>query len=213
MNKGVDVFRPPPLRGEPMPVAKQVMLPLAAWSDLQIPLLQLDNGGAYIPLRPLCQTLLGTDDDRPQRSRISVDPILSQLTSHLPVQTPGGTQAMLCLSWLGIGRWIDRLNLASVRETYRARILDIMWAITFAAYEVISGQHALPTLITIVPPQPSPPLLAAFQENEAKNFLLLLAERVGRMEVANRDTKKLLAALAGASQDDEVCPCCGRAIE
>ena len=99
-----------------MPVAKQVMLPLAAWSDLQIPLLQLDNGGAYIPLRPLCQTLLGTDDDRPQRSRIKHDPILSQLTSHLPVQTPGGTQAMLCLSWLGIGRWIDRLNLASVRE-------------------------------------------------------------------------------------------------
>jgi hypothetical protein len=193
-----------------MPIAKQVTLPLATWADLQVPLLQIEGGGAYIPLRPLCQALFGTDDDRPQRTRIRHDPILSQLTCHLPVQTAGGTQDMLCLSWLGIGRWIDRLNLATVREAYRARILDLMWAITFAAYEVISGQKLLPALVTILPSQP---LLAAFQERDVRRFLFSLADRVGRMELANRDTKRLLSTLAGAAQEDSVCPCCGRALE
>jgi hypothetical protein len=94
---------------------------------------------------------------------------------------------MPCLSWLGIGRRIDCLNLADVREAYRARILDIMWAITFAAYEVISGQQTLPTLITIVPSQS---LLAALHEGDVKRFLLSLSERIGRMELASRDTKK-----------------------
>jgi hypothetical protein len=193
-----------------MPVAKQVMLPLAAWAGLDIPLLQIEGGGAYIPIKPLCLELLGTDDVRPQRQRIKQDPILSQLTCYLPVQTAGGTQEMLCLSWLGTGRWIDRLNLAHVREAYRARILDIMWAITFAAYEVISGSRTLPALITIVPAQS---LLTTFQEDDVKQFLLSLAERIGRIELASRDTKKLLATLAGETRDDGMCPCCGRALE
>ncbi len=193
-----------------MPIAKQVTLPLAAWASLDVPLLQIDGGGAYIPIKPLCQELLGTDDVRPQRQRIKQDPILSQLTCYLPVQTSGGTQEMLCLSWLGIGRWIDRLNLANVREAYRARILDIMWAITFAAYEVISGNRTLPSLLTIVPSQA---LLAAFHEDDITRFLLSLAERIGRIELASRDTKKLLATLAGASLEDGVCPCCGRMLE
>ena len=193
-----------------MPVAKQVTLPLAAWADLDVPLLQIEGGGAYIPIKPLCQELLGTDDVRPQRQRIKQDPILSQLTCYLPVQTAGGTQDLLCLSWLGIGRWIDRLNLAHVREAYRARILDIMWAITFAAYEVVSGSRTLPALITIVPAQS---LLATFQEDDIKQFLLSLAERIGRIELASRDTKNLLATLAGASLEDSICPCCGRMLE
>ena len=115
---------------------------------------------------------------------------------------------MLCLSWLGIGRWIDRLNLENVREGYRARILDIMWAITFAAYEVISGTRTLPTLITIVPPKP---LLAAFRDEDVKRFLFSLAERIGRMELATRDTKQVLTAMAGESLAEGECPCCGRA--
>jgi hypothetical protein len=190
-----------------MPLAKQVTLPLAEWADLEVPLLQLDGGSAYIPLKPLCQALLGIDDDRPQRQRIRHDPILSQLTCHLPVQTVGGTQEMLCLSWLGIGRWIDRLNLESVRETYRTRILDLMWAITFAAYEVISGTRTVPTLLTIVP---SKPLLAALREEDVHQFLLSLADRIGRMELANRDVKQLLTTIAGTQHDEDVCPCCGR---
>lgn len=197
-----------------MPIPRQVQLPLAEWADLNVPLLQVEDGGAYIPVKPLCQTLLGTDDDRPQRQRIRHDPILSQLTRHLPVQTVGGTQEMLCLSWLGIGRWIDRLNLENVRETYRPRILDIMWAITFAAYEIISGTRALPTLITIVPStNPVAPLLTAFREEDIKRFLFSLAERVGRMEVANRDLQQLLTSAANSSGEDQVCPCCGRALE
>jgi len=193
-----------------MPIAKQVTLPLAEWAGLDVPLLQVEGGGAYIPIKPLCQELLGTDDDRPQRQRIRHDPILSQLTGYLPVQTAGGTQEMLCLSWLGIGRWIDRLNLENVREAYRARILDIMWAITFAAYEVISGRQTLPTLITIVP---SGSVVAALREDDVKRFLLSLAERIGQMELANRDTKKLLTAMARGAQPDGTCPCCGRPFE
>jgi hypothetical protein len=189
-----------------MPIAKQVSLPLAEWANIDVPLLRIDGGGAYIPIKPLCQELLGTTDDRPQRQRIRHDPILNQLTCYLPVQTPGGTQEMLCLSWLGVGRWIDRLNLENVRETYRARILDIMWAITFAAYEVISGQRTLPSLITIVP---STPLLAAFREDDSKQFLLSLAERIGRMEVANRDVKRILMTLLAPSPEGDICPCCG----
>jgi hypothetical protein len=193
-----------------MPIARQVTLPLAEWADLNVPLLEVDQGGAYIPLKPLCQALLGTEDDRPQRQRIKHDPILSQLTAYLPVQTTGGTQDMLCLSWLGIGRWIDRLNLENVRETYRARILEIMWAITFAAYEVISGNRTLPTLITIVPQRP---LITAFRDEDVKRFLFSLAERVGRMELANRDTRHLLAAMVGDLAIDKECPCCGRALQ
>jgi len=193
-----------------MPIARQVLLPLAEWADLDVPLLQIDGGGAYIPIRPLCHALLGIEDDRPQRQRIKHDPVLRQLTDYLPVQTPGGTQEMLCLAWLGIGRWIDRLNLENVREAYRPRILDLMWAITFAAYEVISGTRALPTLITIVPPKP---LLAAFREEDVRRFLFSLAERIGQMELANRDVKQLLTALAGESQANRACPCCGRAFE
>jgi hypothetical protein len=115
---------------------------------------------------------------------------------------------MLCLAWLGIGRWIDRLDLGSVREEYRGRLLDIMWAITFAAYEVISGTHTLPTLVTIVPGQR---LIAAFREEDVQRFLHLLAERVGRMEVASRDLRQLLLTTAGEAQDGNACPCCGRA--
>jgi len=193
-----------------MPIAKQVTLPLADWAGLDVPLLQVEGSGAYIPIKPLCKELLGTDDDRPQRQRIRYDPILSQLTSYLPVQTPGGAQEMLCLSRLGIGRWFDRLNLEHMRDLYRPHILDIMWAMTLAAYEVISGMRTLPTLITIVP---SKSLVAALREDDVRHFLLSLAERVGRMELANRDTKKLLGAMAGVPQQDGICPCCGRALE
>lgn len=106
-----------------MPVAKQVTLPLAEWADLEVPFLHVEDGGGYIPVRPLCKALLGADDDKAQRARIRRDPILSQLTAYLPVQTAGGTQEMLCLAWLGIGRWIDRLDLGSVRDEYRGRLL------------------------------------------------------------------------------------------
>jgi hypothetical protein len=191
-----------------MPIAKQVMLPLAEWADLEIPLLRVEGGDSFIPVRPLCKALLGIDDDKAQRARIRRDPILNQLTTHLPVQTPGGTQEMLCLAWLGVGRWIDRLELASVREEYRSRLLDIMWAITFAAYEVISGIRALPTLVTIVPGQR---VITAFHEEDVQRFLRLLAERIGRMEVASRDVQNLLLTMAAVSQEGTVCPCCGRA--
>lgn len=191
-----------------MPVAKQVTLPLAEWADLEIPMLQMESGEGYIPVRPLCRALLGVDDDKPQRARIRRDPILSQLTTYLPVQTAGGTQDMLCLAWLGIGRWIDRLDLDSVKDAYRARLLDIMWAITFAAYEVVSGKRTLPALITIVP---SARLLAAFREEDVRRFLHLLAERVGRIEIASRDMQTVLLTMTGTSEQDGICPCCGRA--
>ncbi len=192
-----------------MPIAKQVMLPLAEWADLEVPMLQMDSGEGYIPVRPLCRALLGVDDDKPQRARIRRDPILSQLTAYLPVQTAGGTQDMLCLAWLGVGRWIDRLDLNNVKDAYRTRLLDIMWAITFAAYEVVSGKQALPTLVTIMP---SARLLAAFREEDIHRFLHLLAERIGRVEIASRDMQKLLLTMAGTSQQDSVCLCCGRAF-
>ena len=191
-----------------MPIAKQVTLPLAEWADLEVPMLQMESGEGYIPVRPLCRALLGIDDDKPQRARIRRDPILSQLTTYLPVQTAGGTQDMLCLAWLGVGRWIDRLDLDSVKSAYRTRLLDIMWAITFAAYEVISGKQSLPALITIVP---AARLLAAFREEDVRRFLRLLAERVGRMEIASRDLHQTLLTLGGASEQDGICPCCGRA--
>jgi hypothetical protein len=30
-----------------MPIAKEVTLPLADWADLEVPLLQVENGGGY----------------------------------------------------------------------------------------------------------------------------------------------------------------------
>src|SRR5262249_36050670 len=109
---------------------------------------------------------------------------------------------------LGVGRWIDRLDLDSVKAAYRTPLLDIMWAITFAAYEVISGKHPLPALITIVP---AARLLTAFREEDVRRFLHLLAERVGRMEIASRELQKTLLTLGGVSEQEGICPCCGRA--
>jgi len=192
-----------------MPIVKQVTLPLAEWADLEVPLLQVESGEGYIPVRPLCRALLGVDDDKPQRARIRRDPILSQLKTYLPVQTAGGTQEMLCLAWLGIGRWLDRLDLESVQEVYRPRLLEIMWAITFAAYEVITGKRPLPALLTIVP---AARLLTAFREEDVRRFLRLLAERVGRMEMASRDLQHALLSLGQANEEDGNCPCCGRAF-
>jgi hypothetical protein len=174
-----------------------------------VPFLHVEDGGGYIRVRPLCKALLGTDEVKAQRARIPRDPILSQLTAYLPVQTAGGTQEMLCLAWLGIGRWIDRLDLGSVRDEYQVRLLDIMGAITFAAYEVISGVRTLPTLVTIVPSQR---LLAAFRADDLQRFLHLLAERIGRMEVASRDIRNLLLASTGQVQEGNICPCCGQVL-
>jgi hypothetical protein len=200
-------------------IARQIMLPFADWAvNLQIPMLQMENDDGYIPIRPLVRGLLGTDDDRGHRARIQRDPILSQLSCYLPVQTDGCTQDMLCLPWLGIGRFIDRLSLESVREPYRAQVLNVMWAITFAAYEVVSGKRAVPHLITIIPAER---VLASVPDQEVRKFLVMLADRIGRMEVssralaeANADIKVILSSLLGTVQDEsKICPCCGRAIE
>lgn len=83
---------------------------------------------------------------------------------------------------------------------------------SFAAYEVISGVRTLPTLVTIVPSQR---LLAAFREDDVQRFLHLLAERIGRMEVASRDIRNLLLTSAGLAQDGNdgnLCPCCGQVL-
>jgi hypothetical protein len=194
-----------------MPAARQVTLPLADWArDLDVPMLQFDSGEAYIPIKPLCRSLLGTEDDSPQRRRILRDPVLSHLSCYLPVQTPGGTQDMLCLAWLGIGRWIDRLSLETVREQYQSRILDIMWAVTFAAYEIVSGQRVLPNLITIVP---SERIIAAFRDEDARRFLRVLHTRVSDIEMSARDMGKLLASLAQLAPQDGTCPCCKRPLD
>ncbi len=194
-----------------MPVARQVRLPVADWAqELEALMIELDNGEAYIPIKPLCRALLGTDDDSGQRKRVQRDPILSQLSCYLPVQTPGGTQDMLCIAWLGIGRWIDRLSLETVKERYRPRILEVMWAVTFAAYEVVSGQRVPPALITIVPHDR---ILTGFRDEDAKQFLRTLHARVGDIETAARDFGRTLALLAQLAPHNGVCPCCGRPIE
>lgn len=200
-------------------IAKQIELPLADWAaDLHVPMLQLENGDGYIPIRPLVKGLLGQEDDRGQRARIDRDPILSQLKCYLPVQTAGGTQDMLCLPWLGIGRFIDRLSLDAVVEPYRTQVLNVMWAVTFAAYEIVSGKRVLPNLITIVPAER---ILASIPEQDMRRFLAMLAERMGRMEIASRSVaeegahmRQVLSTLLGAArQDDGPCPCCGRPFE
>jgi len=75
-----------------------------------------------------------------------------------------------------------------------------MWAITFAAYEVVSGKRTLPHLITIIPTEH---MLASIPEQDMRKFLAMLAERIGRMEVssrtlaeANADLKQILSALS-----------------
>ena len=49
---------------------------------------------------------------------------------------------------------------------------------------------------------------SAFREEDVKRFLFSLAERVGRMEVANRDLQQFLAGFIGTNHEDYVCPCC-----
>jgi hypothetical protein len=193
-----------------VPVAKQVVLPLADWLPQDMPLIQVTSGESYIPVKPLVRALTGVEDDRPHRARIQRDPILKQLSCYLPVQTAGGTQDMLCLAWLGIGRFIDRLSLESVLEPYRQRVLEVMWGITFAAYEIVSGQRVLPALFTIVP---SDRVIAAFRDDDAKKFLQVLHERVGDMENAMRDVGVVLSRLADLAQETGVCPCCKRSLE
>ncbi len=78
---------------------------------------------------------------------------------------------------------------------------------------VNSGTRTLPSLITIIPStSPSTPILSAFREEGVKRFLFSLAERVGRMEVANRDLQQFLAGFIGTNHEDYVCPCCGSVL-
>jgi hypothetical protein len=196
-------------------IAKQVELPLADWAgDLRVPMLQMKDGDGYIPIKPLIKGLTGSENDAPHHQRINRDQILSHLKCYLPVQTPGGTQEMLCLPWLGIGRFIDRISLESVREPYRAQVLNVMWGITFAAYEVVSGKRTLPNLITIVP---GDRILASIPEAGLRRFLEMIAERMGRMEIASRNVvdeaagmRDILTTLLGPGREGESCPCCGR---
>ena len=194
-----------------MPVAHQTLIPLPKWGGVSLPALIVEEEGAYIPVKLLCAVLMGTVDDRPHRARIKRDPILNQLWRFLPVQTSGGQQDMFCLEHTGVARWIDRLDLGKVREDIRPRILAFMWDVTLAARRALYGEvesRNLPAFHAIVPHNRTP---VTIRDEDAKRLLLALADRIGKIEISQREMQGLLVALATGALDSLPlsCPQCG----
>jgi hypothetical protein len=95
-------------------LVRQTSMRLAEWGNIEIPVL-ITQGGAYIPITPVC-AILGGLDAKSQRARIHRDRILKALAVELPVRTPGGDQSMVCLERLGFGRWLDGVDPDRVRS-------------------------------------------------------------------------------------------------
>jgi hypothetical protein len=134
---------------------------------------------------------LGDVNDRAQRARVQRDPILRELTRAFPVETSGGRQRMVCLERLGIGRWINGVDVSRMRPEIRERFLAFQWDLTRLADQLLFGDVAAQPMLP--PARGAAP--AAFTEEQLAGFLSYLAQRVGNLEIDMRQVKQLQMAL------------------
>lgn len=81
------------------------------------------NGGVYVPVRPICD-LLGIDWNS-QRRRINRDPVLAEESQGVAVMaTPGGKQTMICLPLDYISGFLFGINADRVKPEVRERLIQ-----------------------------------------------------------------------------------------
>ena len=182
----------------PVPVIRQVTRKLPQWSNVEVVAL-ITPDGVYFPLKVLSFVFLGDVNDRAQRARVQRDPILRELTRTYPVETSGGRQRMVCLERLGIGRWINGVEISRMRPEIRERFLAFQWELTRMADQLLFGElapssvtpgRALATTDEAVAP--------ALTDDQLVKFLSYLAQRVGNLEIDMRQVKQLQMALLQA---------------
>ncbi len=181
-----------------VPAIRQVTRKLPQWSNLEVVAL-ITPDGVYFPLKVLSFVFLGDVNDRAQRARVQRDPILRELTRTYPVETSGGRQRMVCLERLGIGRWINGVEVSRMRPEIRERFLAFQWELTRMADQLLFGElasstssgHALPSADSTS---------ASLTDEQLVKFLGYLAQRVGNLEIDVRQVKQLQMALLQAPE-------------
>jgi hypothetical protein len=180
---------------------RQVSRKLPEWGDLEVVAL-IAADGVYFPLKLLSFVFLGDVNDRAQRARVRRDPILRDLTRVYPVETAGGRQQMVCIERLGIGRWINGVEISRLRPEIRERFLAFQWELTRLADRLLFGEtaaSAVRTLSTRVAPSQDGQSLS---DEDLLAFLQYLARRVGALEIDVSQVKRL--QLAQWAADDKI---------
>ncbi len=180
---------------------RQVSRKLPEWGDLEVVAL-IASDGVYFPLKMLSFVFLGDVNDRAQRARVHRDPILRELTRVYPVETSGGRQQMVCLERLGIGRWINGVEINRLRPEIRERFLAFQWELTRLADRLLFGETSTTDAKGITGSTSSPrgggrPL----SDDDLLNFLQYLARRVGSLEIDMTEVKHIQMALLGAESE------------
>ncbi len=188
----------------PATVVRQVTRKLPEWGDVEVIAL-VTAEGVYFPLKMLSFVFLGDVNERAQRARVRRDPILRELTRTYPVETPGGRQQMVCLERLGIGRWINGVDVNRMRPEIRDRFLAFQWELTRLADRLLFGEleaHASSSrnVVPANPPQLHP---AQINEEQLAAFLDFLARRIGNLEIDMRQIKQWQTALLAAPTADD----------
>lgn len=185
----------------PVPAVRQVTRRLPEWGNLEVVALVTPEG-VYFPLKVLSFVFLGDVNDRAQRARVQRDPILRELTRTYPVETSGGRQRMVCLERLGIGRWINGVDVSRMRPEIRDRFLAFQWELTRLADRLLFGE---------VEAEASPPAVRRgasaappLTDDQLMSFLSHLAQRVGNLEIDLHQVRRLQLALLEAAPDDSV---------
>jgi hypothetical protein len=184
---------------------RQVSQKLPEWGDLEVVAL-IAPDGVYFPLKLLSFVFLGDVNDRAQRARVHRDPILRELTRVYPVETPGGRQQMVCLERLGIGRWINGVEINRLRPEIRERFLAFQWELTRLADRLLFGESLATDSKQLASPATTPALrnpTKTLSDDELLAFLQYLARRVGALEIDITQVKRLQVALLEANSGDD----------
>ena len=184
---------------------RQISQRLPEWGDLEVVAL-IAPDGVYFPLKLLSFVFLGDVNDRAQRARVHRDPILRELTRVYPVETSGGRQQMVCLERLGIGRWINGVEINRLRPEIRERFLAFQWELTRLADRLLFGEPLASESKLLASPATSPAprnSTKSLSDDELLAFLQYLARRVGALEIDVTQVKRLQVALLEATSIDD----------
>ncbi len=102
---------------------------------------------------------------------------------------------MICLERLGIGRWINGVDVSRMRPEIRERFLAFQWELTRLADQLLFGDVATVPERALPPAEGASPALT---DEQLARFLSYLAQRVGNLEIDMRQVKQLQMALLQA---------------
>ncbi len=184
---------------------RQVSRKLPEWGDLEVVAL-IAPDGVYFPLKLLSFVFLGDVNDRAQRARVHRDPILRELTRVYPVETSGGRQQMVCIERLGIGRWINGVEITRLRPEIRERFLAFQWELTRLADRLLFGEsNESETRGLTYSGSPNRDVVGhPLSDDDLVRFLHYLARRVGALEIDVSQVKQIQMALLGSEMEKEI---------